>query len=282
MTAIVLGVGVLAVGCGQSTGPRATLAEYIKQVDSVELALRAPLRAVSSAGNRFAIEQRAVRSSLDETRERERERSLIADAAKIAALGRRLAAIDAPPTAQRLRSLLLELNGAQLALTRQVAKMVLYIPQFSVAMTPLEPAIRRLEPALSSSHATGASAVAKVYAAKAAALRRFAASLEHILARLRTLRPPAVSRPGYLAQVAALRGMSSDAETLANALASGRTADLAPILLAFDRASASNQSASAQRAQITAVRAYDSQVETLDRITGEIEVERSRLASTVH
>ena len=282
LTAIVLAAGLLAAGCGHSSGPRAALAGYITHVDEIESALRAPLRAVTRAGDEFAREQRAASSTPKRTVERGREQALLKDAKQIASLRARLAAVTPPPPAAHLRSLLLELTDAQLKLTREVAGMVVYLPQVSVTLSALGPAMRRLVPALAPSHASGATAVRRAYEAKAVALRSFAASLDRILAQLRSLRPPTVSRPGYLAQLSALQGMSTNAERLAKALSSGHAEDVAQILLAFDRASTASQSAGAQRAQIAAVRAYDAQVRALDRISGSIEVERSRLANTVH
>jgi len=282
MTALLLGAGLLAAGCGHSSGPRGALAGYITHVDEIESALRAPLRAVTHAGGEFAREQRAPSPTLKRRVEREREQSLLRDASQIASLRARLADLSPPAAAGHLRSLLLELTDAQLKLTREVAGMVVYLPQVSITLSALGPAMRRLVPALAPSHASGAGAVRRAYGAKAVALRGFAASLGRIQSQLRSLRPPRVSRPGYLAQLAALQGMSTNAERLANALSSGHTEDVARILLAFDRASTASQSAGAQRAQIAAVRAYDAQVRALGRISGSIEVERSRLANTVH
>lgn len=272
---------VLLTGCGQSHTRRSSLAAYIDQVDTVESSMRAPLSAVSQAGKQFALEATAKRPRLDGGTERSRQRSLLKDAARIAALRARLAKLSAPHVAAHLRSLLLQLTGHQLALTREVAKMVLFIPRFSTDLVPLVPAMRRLEPALAGNSAASAS-VAEAYAAKARALRRFASTLDGILAGLASLTPPAVSGPDYRAQVHALEGMSANAKRLASALSSGRTQGITRILEAFDRAAASNQSSVAQKAQIAAVRAYDAQVAQLTRISQLISAERQQLADTVH
>jgi hypothetical protein len=279
---VVLAAGLLAAACGGQGSPgRSALARYVGGVDRVELALRAPLGAVSSAGDQFAVEERSGKVSLDNPVDHAREKGLLADAVKIQALRAQLSKIKAPPSARHLRALLLGLIDGQQQLTRELAKMVVFMPRFSAALTTLQPAMRRLEPILARRSASGSVAVAAVYASKAAALSRFAASLEQILARLRGLTPPAVSKPGYLTELGALQGMSTNAGRLARALRSGQTENLQPVLLAFDRAAASNQSTAAQKAQIAAVRAYDAQVAGLARISGSIEVERARLADTV-
>jgi hypothetical protein len=259
----------LTTGCGQANGPRTALAQYIARVDGVELALRAPIKDITLAGKQFANEQTSGQNS---PRSQARERSLLAAEKRIATLRAKLAQITAPAEADHLRTRLLALIDSQVSLTRETAKMVIFIPRYGKDLTPLIPAMRRLEPELAAS----------TLAARAAALRRFASILEAILAQLRGLKPPAVSLSGYRSQVLALRGMSGDARRLAGALESRQTAGVQAILQAFDSAAASNQSRAAQEAQIAAVRSYEAQVAQLTRLSQSITTERQRLSDTVH
>jgi hypothetical protein len=282
VTAIALAAGLLAAGCGQSaSGERAAVARYVSQADVVELALRTPLSAVTSAGAQFAREQsaslaRQIPSS------NVHARVLAQAAVRISALRARLAAITTPAVASRLRGLLLELADGQLELTGEVRRMVLYMPRLAATLTPLLPALRRLEPALARRNAAGATAVAAAYRQKAAALRRFSATLKPLVAALAGLRPPAVSRAGYHAQLASIEGMRVNAERLAGALEGRRSGEAQQILLAFDRAASVPQSRAVQKAQIAAVRAYDLQVRKLERLSGAAQAERDHLASTAH
>jgi hypothetical protein len=75
--------------------------------------------------------------------------------------------------------------------------------------------LTHLEAALSVRSASGAGAVSDVYAAKAAALRRFRSQAHRIIGRLHGLSAPAASAPTYRAQVSALEGMATSAGRLA-------------------------------------------------------------------
>lgn len=132
-----------------------------------------------------------------------------------------------------------------------------------------------------SESAYGASAVAAIYAGKAAALREFQASLNGVLRKLAELRPPAVSNPDYRGQVHAIRGMSSTAGQLATALQAGPQGNVQQLLAQFDRAATSNQTISAQKARIAAIRAYDGQSTRLAKLSQEAELERLRLVNAL-
>jgi hypothetical protein len=273
----VLAAGLLIAGCGQAKGARSTLARYIENVDGVESALRTPLQAVTRTGKQFADEQSRANARPDARVETTRERALLADAERIQTLGRKLAAITPPPEAAHLRALLLALTDRQTALTRETARMVAFIPRYGAELTPLNAAMHRLEPALAASSSTAV----QTDAAKAAALRRFASSLEGILVQLRNLQPPAVSEPGYRSEVHGLTGMSQGARNLADALEGGQSTQIEQSLRAFSSAAAGERSRSAQEAQIAAVRSYDGQVAALTRLAESISAERQRLADTV-
>lgn len=283
VTALALAAGLVAAGCGQSgSGERTVLARYVAQADVVELALRSPLSSVTRTGALFARELAAAPSRDNATANASLTRTLAQAAARIERLRARLAAITTPAAASHLRALLLKLIDGQQRLTREVQRMVLYLPRSAATLAPLLPALRRLEPALARRNAVGASAVAVAYREKAAALRRFAATLGPLLVALGRLHPPAVSQPGYRAQLASIKGMRVDADRLAAALEGRRTAEAQQILLALDRAAAAPQSIKVQKAQIAAVRAYDLKVRDLERLSDAAQAERNRLARTVH
>ena len=272
---------LLPAGCGGQHSQRPAVANYITQAGRIEAALDTPLTAVTQAGAGFAKARGRHARLVDRLAGAGAERILLHASTQIASLRARLAALPAPPPATRLRRLLLERVDLQARLTREVAALVAFVPRFAAALGPLGPATRGLEVSLSQRSAYGAAAVTAAYAAKATALRRFQASVDTVLVRLRRLRPPAVSRPGYRAQVAALVGMSTSAGRLARSIAAGPHGDVSPILAAFDRAAVSTQSVAVQKAQIAAIRSYDAQSGKLDALTRAIDDERLRLSNTL-
>ncbi len=277
--------GLMVSGCGgqQSQDQRPAVARYIKQAGQIEAQLATPLGAVSQSGAEFASDQSGGHATSDgRVLGNSEEYSLLRAWAQIESLRRRLAAVTAPAPAARLRTMLLDLTDLQASSTRELARLVLFVPQFAAALAPLGPATQRLELTLSQRGAYGAAAVAAAYATKAAALRRFQGAVDAIRGRLQQLHPPQVSESGYHAQLAALAGMSVGAGKLATALGAGAQGDVQQLLTDFDRAALSTQSRAVQKAQIASIRAYDSQSEKLAELSARIDQERQELANTVH
>jgi len=275
-------VATMVGGCGQQSTQRAAVAGYVKQVNSIESALAAPLREVTDAGSQFSTEQRPSEKSIFRIFSLSPEQALQKAWLQIRVLRARLAAIRTPTAAEHLRALLLELIDSESAMTREVAELVAFLPGYNAALGALGPAEKQLEVVLSQQSAYGPAAVSAVYAAKAAALRQFHTETDAMLAQLRRLRPPAVSKPGYNAQLASLRGMSAGAGRLATALAAGALTGIGPVMAQFDRAAATSNTVAVRRAEITAARAYDSRSATLDVLSQKVALERLRLSNTLH
>lgn len=286
---VVILLALVAGGCGQQSSQRPRVAQYVKQVNTIEAALAAPLASVTSAGNAFSKQERSGGYVLSQRPAGKSilvlspspEQTLQRASIRIRALRARLAAIRAPAAAEHLRVLLLELTDRETAITRDVAELVAFLPRYTAVLDSLGPATRQLETALSRRTAYGAAAVTAVYAGKAAALRRFQAKTRALLLQLHGLRPPPVSRPAYLAEVAALRGMGASAGRLAAMLASGAPSNVGPVLTQFDRAAGSGQTVAVQRAEIAAARAYNSSISALDALSRKVTLERLRLSTTL-
>ncbi len=270
---------LMVAACGQQASQRAAVAAYLRHVNQIERALARPLARVTTAGARFATEQRAG-GTLTNLLPTQQEATLQTALAQVRDLRARLAALKAPPPTRRLRRLLLQIVDGQSALTREVAELVRFLPSYSSALRPLAPATRSLELALAQS-TPPSPRLPTAYAAKAAALRQFKATVQGILRQLRGIHPPAVSKPDYHTEIHALEGMSLSAGELATALASGTQANIQPLLVQFDRAATSNQSIAAQKARIAAIRAYDAQSARLSELAQAAESERTRLADTL-
>lgn len=279
MTLASAALALLVAACGQSPGPRANVASYLKRVNKVEASLTAPLNAVTNAGQQFQQTQRSG-GSLTNLVYESQQRQLMNAWSRVMAVRGRLAAIKAPAPAAHLRALLLQIIDTQARQTRQVAELVVFLPRYDAALAALGPATTRLRVALAQPTVYGAAAVAALDASKASALRRFKAQVDAIAGRLGRLRPPAVSKPDYDRQIASLRGMSSSAGKLASALGGGPQANLQPLLVQFDRAATSGQTVAAQKARIAAVRAFDGESAKLASLARAAELERLRLART--
>ena len=184
-----------------------------------------------------------------------------------------------PPTCGRSCS---AIPARRSTLTHQLGLLIAFLPRFGAIVAPVGPELTDLESALSVRSAAGAGAVSAVYAAKAAALRRFQSQAQLMITRLRGLTPPAVSVPTYRAQLSALHGMATSAGRLADALAGGAPGDVTSLLVQFERAALATRTRSVQDAQIAAIRAYDRQTTQLTTLAEDISRERLRLATTVH
>jgi hypothetical protein len=273
---LVLTAAVLAAGCGShAQTQRPAVAKYVTQVNRVESTLTTPLSQVTRAGAAFATQLRSgpvTEGPLVNSAEQTLEGALT----KIRAAQVRLALLPAPVPARHLRSLLLALTAGEASMTDEITRLVDYLPHFDAALAGLGPAAVSLEHVLSRT-ATGQAAVNALYASKAAALRRFDLAVGLVLTRLRRLQPPAVSKPGYTAELASLKGMASSAGGLATALTSGSLGKVDPLLLSFDKAATESHSRAVQRAQIAAVRTYDGESAKLTKLQAKIAEERLRL-----
>lgn len=275
-------LAVVLAGCGSQTTQRDDLAAYIKQVNTIETSLSQPLSTVTSTASQFAVERRAGTTSANNLLDVAHERALLLARSQINAAGRRLSSLSPPSAARKLHGMLLTLVQRQSSLTGELEKMVAFLPAFEVALQPLTPATVQLQRALTVTQPIGygTAGVSAELAVKAAALRRYRAELGGVVASLKALSPPAVSVPQYNTQLSSLERMRADAGALATALTQGQH-NVSGLLQSFDAAAAATQSLGAQRAQIAAVKAYDSRTGSLSTLAKQIELERTRLADTL-
>jgi hypothetical protein len=275
-----LGLTLAVTGCGETqTTPRMAVASYLNEVNALERQLATPLVVVTRTIVQFSRDARSRRPV--RVAPAGQAEALLRSGAQITALRARLSSLTAPAPARRLRVLLLQLVDRQASLTRQMAKLVTFLPGFAQVMAPFGPALVGLERVLSLNQANGSSAVSAVYAEKAAALRNFRAVVLSILSRLRRLDPPAVSLPPYRAQLRSLAAMATTADALAAALQQGSATAAGPLLAQFSQAAAGPSSVTAQKAQIAAIRAYDAELTSLNRLAEAASRERLRLARTL-
>ena len=287
-------IAVVLAGCGGSSqdAGRRQLAGYLTAVDRIERQLTVPLRTVDSVDRRLTATsahrgtgtattgQATVPASSPPVRTpAQQQRALARADAQILAVTARLRALPAPGPARHLKTLIVTLAARQAALAVQTERLIAFGPGFTSSLRPLGPAVSKLERVLSVNQAYGAAAVQEVYAQKAAALRRFAATLSSVLASLARLRPPSSSAPTAAAEQRSLTRMRAAALTVAGDLSAGRTTGISGVLKQFDRAAKLPASRSAQQAERLAIRAYDRQVGELSSLAADANRERVRLAA---
>jgi hypothetical protein len=257
--AAILALAFLVAGCGGGESRRDVVSQYIRDVNTIAVGLQAPSVAAGNASRQLAKEK-VDRVAV--------EKKLRRAAATIDRLRGKLAKLEAPQEARRLRSLLLELAASESELVRELAAMTAYLPAYAEALEPLGPAGTKLKAALG-----GKGSIT----AKADALDAYAATIADVLRRLRPLKPPPVSEAAYSTQSEALEKVRVSTAALAKALREKRAADIPKLLRKFDEAAISNQSLAAQRARIDAVRDWNARVKGLDTLAIRISREQARL-----
>jgi hypothetical protein len=270
------GVAVAVAGCGGHTPTqRPAVADYIDQVNVIEKQLQKPFQAVTRAGSKFASNKGSASAA-------HQERSLVGALRQIRSERGRLSALVAPRPAARLHRLLLALIDGEAGMTSELSRLVAFLPRFTSILSSLSPATGKLQSALrvTTPLGFGAAGVSAELAAKANALTKYQFALYHVVKLLERLSPPALSRPQFVTQIKTLEAMQSSAGRLAHALGTGQS-NVAPLLHAFDKAAAGNQSVAAQRAQIAAIKAYDARAAKLSKLAQQAEIERTRLANSL-
>src|SRR4051812_48387945 len=149
-------------------------------------------------------------------------RQLVAAERTLRTLERRLSALPAPAPAGKLRRLLVRLAGVEAAIAREVQGLALFMPRLSAYLARSRSAAAALGNALAAvtypkatsvkggpkeiaqaktAYAAEADAAA---AAQADALEEYEGNVTPVIEGLRSLRPPAVMKPTYEAQLRAL------------------------------------------------------------------------------
>jgi hypothetical protein len=260
--ALAAAVVLLAAGCGDDHAGRHAVADYVDDVNRVELQLRTPLLELQRSNARFSTADPA-KTHADAVRARK----------TIVRLQHVLEQLKPPQQAARLHERLLALVAAELDLSHEVESLSVFLPRISRALAPMPSIQRRLDTALK--RATERSA-------QASALERYAADLDGRANALRGLDPPPVSQPVRAGQLATLVTTRGIALQLAAALRAHADARLPALERQFSAAARSDESVSAQRARIAAITAYNRRVRALATLAARVQQERRRLDRTLH
>lgn len=179
-----------------------------------------------------------------------------------------LRAANPPPQAAKLQGLVLEVVARQAALTNELRTLVVFEPAFAAALTPVVAANTAAR-----THLRAAKTPAEV----ADAVDTYRAAVGRSLKKLRPLRPPALERPLYEAQVSRLTKLDAALGKLASAARSGDARAAARAEHEISVAAVSSDSRANQMAERNAVIAYDKAVAEIAVLTQKITAERDRL-----
>jgi hypothetical protein len=258
---------------------------YIQSVDGLEQQMKVPLSRLLTAYNGF--------SGLTTT-PRERTRLAAADRT-LRRFQTRLVALPAPHAATELRLLLIRLVGDEDGVAREIDELASFAPRFrgllagaALADTRLTRTLAGVKPPkahvvrgtakqIAAARAAFAVAARGVETDEAMAVDGYDAALADTLRGLAALRPPPVLAPAYASEVRALRATVTSGAALARGFRQGNTKDAPELLRRFTEASRISGSLGAQRAELAAVKAYNSRVREIRAAQGRVQSELDRL-----
>jgi hypothetical protein len=258
-----LAVAWLVLGAGCGNDERDSVERYIEQVNAIQADLREPLSSVAQVNVEFSTKD----ANLDKLKPR-----LARSEGTLRRLHARVAKLAPPAEAEKLQESFLALVDAEADLAGEVSAMASFLPELQTALEPVGPASRRLRKRL-----TGATTPA----AQAEELDRYRAGLELAVTRLDALEPPRVLVPARDTQLRTLKRVRASAAGLARALRADDREALPKLIAAFANAGRSGESVSAQKAQIAAIRAYNSRVAHIRDLADKVANARIELEESV-
>jgi hypothetical protein len=278
-------VTVSGRGGGESAEHKA-IAGYIDDVGVIQQKLRAPLTRTMNAYRSFASTR--VASAAE-------QRRLVAAEGTLQTLRGRLARLPAPAPARRLRALLLELVDAEVATSHEVAQLAVFTPHYAALLGQSRQASTRLAKALNEitppkphqikgtkaevarAQAAFTAASSEAAGRQADAIDTYGSAIAALERRLRKLHPPEVLRPSYRAQLRTLEKSQAAGAALAAELRKSDRSRVAVLGRRFTVAARTAGSVDVQKAQIAAVKAYNTRVRAIGTMQGRISNELSRL-----
>ena len=257
---------LLLTACGggahKESASRTAVRAYLTRVDNTELLLQQPLHNLSVATKAFSQTPNMPATVT----------MLAASQRTLLNLFGQLVLVTPPPPAKKLHALLLELVQKQATLAGELRAFAVFNPAFGATLKPLVAANATARKALQGN---------KKAALVAAGIHVYRASIDAVVIRLRRLRPPAVERPLYDAQLNRLVELDSTLVRLEQAVRARDLTALARAQHAVSVASVSSDSRANQVAERTAVLAYNAQVAAVQTLSRLVLQEHDRLQVTV-
>jgi hypothetical protein len=277
---------VTLAGRSPASPKHKAVAAYIKDVDQIQQQMQAQLTKTVKAYREFSTGGTPPKTLTPQLLQAEQT---------LKRLQRRIAALPAPEPASRLRKLLVQLTGTEVSIAHEVGQLSVFAPQYSVVLKQARAAgvelskglaavkppkahkIRGTKAQVQKAQAAFSAAAAAAAAQQADAVDAYAAKIVQVEGRLRRLHPPRVMRPAYLTQLRTLGASRRSGLALALELRKQNRSRVAVLGRAFTVAARSAGSVSAQKAQIAAIKAYNSRVRGIGTLQGKIQQELQRL-----
>ncbi len=274
----------VAKGHGASPEHKAT-ANYIKSADTIQQQMRVELTKATNAYRNFAGGKVTAKLAPQLAQAEQTLRTL----------EQRLRALPAPAVATRLRRLLVRLATAEVSLADEVGRLAGFSPKFIALLRSASAAGGELSKALgavtppsahtikgtkkqvAAAQAKFRTEAAQAAAAQADAIDAYDAKIAKLSRALARLDPPQVMRPAYSTQRRTLSATRKAGAALAQELRKKRRPEVAVYGRRFSIAARSATSVSAQKAEISAVKAYNKRVREIGGMQAAIQGEVARL-----
>jgi hypothetical protein len=286
--AVLIGVALVVAPSrwwGDNAKPESALAQYIKSVDSIQHQQQQRLTQLLTAYSDFST-QSSDPNALAKLAKPERT---------LRTLGKRLAALPAPPEARHLQSLLEQFVSDEHAIAVEIQQVAAFMPRFrvligdaSVARIALVRGLAAAPPVkahavhgtpkkIAAARAAYAAAATKAQAQQADAIDAYDNALAATIRDLRKLQPPPVIAPAYRAELLTLSATRMAGADLSAELRKPHSSRVPLLGRRFTEASRISGSVGAQRAEIAAIKSYNARVRGIRTLAGRIRVEEANL-----
>jgi hypothetical protein len=261
------------------------VSRYITSVDTVEARMTFALSKIQAAYQAVTVRHSTSPATA---------KQFVAAERTLQTLETRIASLEAPPEAAKLRALLLRLVRQEIEATHEIGAFLRFLPSFDAVLADLRAASATLAhrvaaataPTPQKIHGTPAqikqAQAAFAAAAQADAVTAYDSALARETRRLRALSPPPVLEPAYGYQLTALGRTAAAGARLAAGLRAATRRDIPQLSRAFAVASRLSQSTAEQRAEVAAVKAYDARLRAIGTTAADIHTELARLQALEH
>ena len=286
--AVAVGAALIVTLAGRSpASPKhKAVAAYIKAVDQIQQQMQAQLTKTVKAYREYAKGGTPAKTLTPQLLQAEQT---------LRRLQRRIVALPAPAPAKHLRALLIQLTGTEVSSAHEIGRLSAFAPKYSAVLKQAKTAgaalsrglaavkpptahkIRGTKQQVQKAQAAFAAAAAAAAAQQADAVDAYVAKIAAVEARLRKLRPPPVMGPSYRTQLRTLDASRRSGLVLALGLRKQNRTQVGVLGRKFTLAARLAGTVSAQKAEIAAIKAYNSRVRAVGTLQGKIQRELARL-----
>ena len=264
---------LLAVGCGSGGHPRRDAVNaYFAQVKKAQAALIGGQGQIDLTLQAFSL----TKAPANELQKLQRDRETVAGTLK------RLQALEPPPDARHLHTLILRRSKLQVTLFDSLIETLRDLPRLRAVGPPLTAAARQLSADLAAAGGTHVKGGSKAFLQRYAdAFGRYGDALRPIGAGLAPAKGGSLLRPTIAAERSLIVRSTSLCDTIRSTLAKndidGANAAIHALLTITQTAGGT----SVRAAQLSAARAYNARVAKIDKLGASVADERAKLVQRV-